>query len=430
MAGCLSIATESTAEVDQVPIVRQDDAWRGRNDSFGSAIALLDDVDGDGVRDIAVGADTAIIPDPKRGSWFRGAAAVYSGKSGQCLRSWVGPAEGGGFASSLANVSLGGAPRLLVGSGGANGRLLLLDIQNGRVALRIEKGGRRIHTDGPLASVPDMDGDGTREILCGMSELLREVPGSALRAERAGGFFVFSGRTGEPHCSVLGEEPEEQLGLSVAVVGDLDLDGVDDFVVGGSAGDGEGVIRAYSGRSAELLYARCGRDLATEGMGTQIAPLGDIDSDGVPDMITVGGFDSWPERPIPVVLISGRKGTRIEGRVDPAGIGGRARRVAGGLDGNGDGTPDFVLGYGNFGAPDRASCGIVTLQSGFDGHEVWRFEGQRSGDRTGTTLCVVGDADADGVPDIAVGVRCTSDRGGEVIVLSGRTGRFLFELGN
>ena len=79
----------------------------------------------------------------------------------------------------------------------------------------------------------------------------------------------------------------DQVGSSVAGVGDLDGDGYADFAFGAIQDarlSGKGYVRVYSGRTGDLLQAWSG-DAVGDGFGVSIASPGDLDLDGTPDVV-------------------------------------------------------------------------------------------------------------------------------------------------
>ena len=81
-------------------------------------------------------------------------------------------------------------------------------------------------------------------------------------------------------------------------MGDLDGDGVDDFLVA-YAQDGNGVVEARSGATADLLwvhdYDLDGMPASSTGFGTDAVALGDQNGDGV-DELLISGDNDTPDR--------------------------------------------------------------------------------------------------------------------------------------
>ncbi|NOT30483.1 MAG: hypothetical protein HOP15_08555, partial [Planctomycetes bacterium] len=108
------------------------------------------------------------------------------------------------------------------------------------------------------ASLGDLDGDGVEEYAC--------------RSESE--WFVFNGRDGRLLRRKSPTPADHNYG-PLTPLGDLDRDGVGDFLGGGSV---------YSGRSITPLYDLPGDIIDHYFQG--VFPLGDLDCDGVPDFVT------------------------------------------------------------------------------------------------------------------------------------------------
>ncbi|MEP0546713.1 MAG: Ig-like domain-containing protein [Rhodothermales bacterium] len=216
---------------------------------FGFSVSGLSDIDGDGRGDVVVG-------DGFGGAKEEGAVYVYSGATGEVLRTLQSPNPEQnptffGFpVAGIADVSGDGLEDILVGAffedGGAMsaGRAYVFDGATGDVLRTLtspnpeESGGFGIG----LASVPDADGDGQEDILVGAWN----ETGLSARGGRA---HLFSGATGLLLRTL--ESPVDEtggvFGRTVAGVPDLDGDGLGDLLVGarGEEGGAKNAGRAY-----------------------------------------------------------------------------------------------------------------------------------------------------------------------------------------
>lgn len=196
--------------------------YEGPSDTFGQYVARLDDFDGDTLGDLFVGASLH-----GEGEVDVGAAFVIASGSGELLRTFVGEETGSRFGETLAGIDDmdgDGVGDLAVGAPHTNdpgeaGQVFLFSSATGELLHRLvgsEPGeiyGRHV------ARVHDVDGDGTDDIAIG-------APWWAdrFRIPRAGRFEVVSGRTAEVLVSVHGEREGAWLGWHI-VSADRMIDG-------------------------------------------------------------------------------------------------------------------------------------------------------------------------------------------------------------
>jgi hypothetical protein len=185
----------------ELPAAQADVLFTGAaGDRLGWTVVALDDVDGDGLGDVLLGAP---------GAGDGGVAYLFYGAS---------LAGGGVFDASQADVILLGEPDENVG--------------------------------GALASAGDVDGDGLSDVLLGgpysddagrFAGKVHLVLGASVVA--SGGAIGLD----QPDAAFVGELPLDSAGYAVTGLGDLDGDGRDDFAVGAwtSDGDTEDVGRTY-----------------------------------------------------------------------------------------------------------------------------------------------------------------------------------------
>jgi len=409
---------------------------------FGVSLAALGDVDGDGVPDIAVGAYYQYVGgNPTQGQVF-----IFSGADGSLLRTLNEPtaqrgAQFGYLLAGVGDVDVDGVPDIAVvafgkdvGGYGDVGQAFVFSGADGSLLRTLNDPTPQVGAGFgySLAAVGDVDGDRVPDITVGAFQ--QKVGGNASQGQ----VFVFSGADGSLLRTLDDPTPQAgaHFGSSLAGVGDVDSDGVPDIAVGAhfqkvDVYSGVGQAFVFSGANGLLL--RTLNDPTPEFgylFGFQLAGVGDVDGDGVPDIAVgacgqkVGGNLSQGQ----VFVFSGADGLLLRTLDDPtpqakANFG---SHLAGVGDVDGDGVPDIAVGAYGQKVGDNLYQGQVFVFSGADGSLLRTLDDPTPQDQAtfGQALAGVGDMDGDRVPDIAVGapwqkVGANSGQGQVFIFLSG-----------
>jgi hypothetical protein len=260
----------------------------------GGAVTDLGDVNGDGFDDVGVGA-----PQDDAAGTDAGRAYVFSGRDGRILLTLTPDSAGGRFGSSLGGATLAGTSWIIVGAPGAGprktGRTYVYRGLTPAPAFLIESDSTGAALGAMFVSViGDVNHDGTADVYTA------DFPNAAL-GPSTGRIYVRSGRDGAPLLTLTGEAPGNGFGVGPADAGDVNRDGYDDLAVGawqfaGSAPSG-GKIYVISGRDGSSIRTVTGR-IPGETLGFDSTGLGDVNGDGVPDLLvtsawsTINGFRS------------------------------------------------------------------------------------------------------------------------------------------
>ncbi len=253
-----------------------------------------------------------------------------------------------------------------------------------------------------VSAAGDVDADGIGDLILG-------APQASSNGLASGSIQVVSVATGNRILRIDGQSPTDLLGFSVASAGDVDGDGIPDLIAGAVLADPGGLEDAgsafvYSGATGSLLFRFDGQSVH-ERLGVSVSGIGDLDGDGVPDLL-VGARRADPSGLVDagsVLVFSGATGNKIlviHGGV-AGGMLGSFVAAAGDLDG--DGVGDILAGAPRTDPGPQGNYGSAFVFSGATGNRILRFDGQNPGDQLGFSGAGVGDLDADGVPDLIVG---------------------------
>ncbi len=316
--------------------------WFGAPGSLrlGGAVAAAGDVDQDGHGDLLVGAPY--------GAAGHGEVRLYSGATGAVLKSWQGSAAGDQFGrcvSGTQDVDGDGIPDVLVGApqadiGGPNaGELSLFSGSDGTL-LRVHRGSTFDQLGFSTVGTGDLNGDGRGDYAVG-------VPFSDAAAFNGGAVMVFSGTDGALLYQVAGQVAGDQLGFGLSGGQELNGDGVLDLGVCAPGADANGfdsgAAYALSGLDGSLL-----RVFPGPGPGlylSAVSLLGDVNGDGRGEVLAgCAGAQGAANEAGQVELFSGSDGSSLKLFLGPRALGWFGAAVAGGGDVNGDGIPDFLVG--------------------------------------------------------------------------------------
>jgi hypothetical protein len=273
-----------------------------------------------------------------------------------------------------------------------------------------------VTAEGPLASellgravdsIGDLTSDGVPDILAG-------APFASPNQSQSGYVVVLDGSSGNVVIRVDGAQNGSMLGASVAAAGDVNLDGVLDFIAGSplvlpplpfGPPNPPGQAFVYSGLDGATLRTFAAPALG-DGFGRSVDGGRDVDQDGSPDLLVGADFGNY------VRVFSGATSAQLHlFQGDAAGdFFGYAAALIGDVDG--DGRPDVAVGA-RLDDDNGTDCGMARILSGATGAVVHTFYGDAAGDTLGYSLAHAGDVDLDGRADLIVGIRGDDDGGAE-----------------
>jgi subtilisin-like proprotein convertase family protein len=238
-------------------------------------------------------------------------------------------------------------------------------------------------TGGVTVAVGDVNGDGVDDIVTGAGA----GGGPHVRA------FSLAGGVPTEAASFYAYPPDFLGGVTVAV-GDVNGDGVDDIVTGAGAGGGPHV-RAFSLAGGVLTEAASFYAYAPGFLGGVTVAVGDVNGDGVDDIVTGAGAGGGPH--VRAFSLSGGGLAEVASffAYDPVFLGGVNVAVG---DVNGDGVDDLVTGAGAGGGPHVRTFTMIAGAV----IEVANFYAYLPGFFGGVNVAV-GDVNGDGVGDIITG---------------------------
>ena len=359
-----------------------------------------DDVNDDGRADLLVGAPL----EPNGGMANAGAVYAFTDVSGmRSTRLASGPENGArvGSAITTADRDGDGVLETYVGApfsdGAASDEGRVLVFPGARVIESLDR--RADSAFGASVAHGDLDADGFDELVVG-------APG---RDDGRGAVEVLFGPSSARTWSLSAVvQPASRFGAQVAC-GDLDGDGLLEVVVSapaqnvGSAVASGSVYVFRDEGPAEVVLTQPERQ-ADAGFGTTLRVLGDVDGDGIDELLVGAPGASGGGR---AYLYRGRLGgltTTPETILNPGGADARfGAALSGGGDTDGDGARDFAIGapgeravylFAGSSAPSELVLTPLTTLTGTD-------------DRYGSALVLV-DASLDFLADLAVGSPMTA----------------------
>ncbi len=236
-----------------------------------------------------------------------------------------------------------------------------------------------------LSNAGDINGDGKDDLMIGSGT----APGS-------GQVIIYSGANGSVIADHLGTDMSDgRFGHAASGVGDVNLDGFDDYIIGAytdsANGSNAGMARVYSGADQSMIYEYLGA-VADDRYGIDVTGGMDADGDGTPDFAVLADYGSIHGNLEAIYMYSGATGALLW-QVDQSGFLHTA------------GSPQFVGDVNGDGYDDLAACAgpwsQVNIHSGLDGSVLYLLTDPAS--NMNYLPAYLGDVDGDGMDDFSLG---------------------------
>jgi len=249
-----------------------------------------------------------------------------------------------------------------------------------------------------MANVGDLDGDGFDELVVG-------APSNDVKATDGGAAYVTSPKLGTVLFDLHGKEAGEAHGTSIASAGDLDGDGKSEFLVGspaanGAGGEDSGRVTLYRGSDYSVWRTFEGQGVG-QYLGTSLDGGMDLNGDGFGDLLigSPGWIDGQGNRVGAVQAFSGATGQLLK-TYPGAVLDGEAGTSCAWLpDVDGDFVPDVASG-----SPNAANgYGMAAVYSGSGATVLQSYTGETVGEHLGTSMVLAGDMDGFGLADLVIG---------------------------
>ncbi|MCH9698895.1 MAG: integrin alpha [Gammaproteobacteria bacterium] len=371
----------------------------------------------------------------------------------------AGDVNGDGFNDVLISVreatfngNVSGASYVVFGASGAgaNGTLELstLDGNNGFVILGVTVGD---FSGWSISAAGDVNNDGIGDLLIGApsADPNGSLSGASYlvfgaRSIGSGGVLELSALDGSNGFVINGATVGDTAGVSVSAAGDVNDDGIDDFLIGAPTnGSGQGTSYVVFGDISigtngvlELSTLDGNNGFSINGvtvggrLGVSVSAAGDVNNDGIDDLLLGAPSVDINDTDVGAsYVVFGTSGVGAGGVLELSSLDGDNGFVLNGFIGhdqsgmivnetgdiNGDGIDDLLVGarrssFAIFGANGIGTGGVLELSS-LDGSNGFMLSGILSSSTA--AVSGAGDVNDDGLADLLIGSRLTDTNGNQ-----------------
>lgn len=361
---------------------------KGFDDSgLGTAVSWLDDINGDGVPEVLASTDYLAY-----GPGFdQGVILVFSGADGTLLRSDYGLAGTyvGNTITTFSDLDGDGVSEYGSRGAGTDTNDVAFTVFSGATGHILWTLVDRVENEFynlAAAEIDDLDFDGVPDLI-----VRGDSPddGQGGTFWNAGHAVILSGVNGTILREHRGTYQGQAYAESVADAGDLNLDGIGDYILGNVNYTQTWNMEVFSGADGSLLWTATS---APHKYGYQVGHIGDVNGDGLPDYLsTYNGSQCF----------SGADGSELwsDPLSRPYIYNWSAFKLLGDL--NHDGLQDFGVADSVIGGP-----GYIDIISGANGEFLDILSRRTVGgaaDRYGRDFAAAPDMNQDGFKDLIVG---------------------------
>jgi hypothetical protein len=379
-------------------------------EKLGASVVGLGDIDGDGKGDFAIGCTGA--DGAQAGS---GVVRVYSGRTAALIRQIDGERTGDNFGYALdwiGDVNGDGVRDLIVGApdhewtaGTNRGAVYVFSGANGAQIWKLGGNADGDRLGFAVSRVPDVNFDGVDDFA------FSKPWGDSGGLTDCGVVWIHSGATNTSLRLYTGAASGDHFGYSLDGISDVNADGRGDLLIGAPQADAAGIFdsgRVYraSGAANNTYLTTYSGSTSAGWFGHTVAGLPDTTGDGIPEtlvgepFVSVGGVAGSGR----VRAYSGSTGaillTLTGAQSDEYGWVMSAME-----DFDGDGKGDVLVGVPNAEWGSLSNAGLGLVFSGANGAPLGGMTGYYAGEGFGRAIGDAGDINGDGFHEAIAGSR-------------------------